>query len=135
MTEIPKNIIEMVNKQGRVGILCTVDADGKPNAGYFGSPRFRADDTFSLGLMGGRTLENLKANPNAVFLCVEESPVSFTTPGCRLYLKVREIATEGALMDQIREEVGKAAGADAAKMLSAAVAFDVTEVRNLVDMG
>jgi hypothetical protein len=135
MTEIPKNIIEMVNKQGRVGILCTVDADGKPNAAYFGSPRFRDDDTFSLGLMGGRTLENLKANPNAVFFCVEDSPVAFTTPGCRLYLKVREIATEGALLEQIKEEVAQHAGADAAKMISAAVAFDVNEIRNLVDIG
>ncbi|MCP4755657.1 MAG: pyridoxamine 5'-phosphate oxidase family protein [Proteobacteria bacterium] len=135
MAEIPKNMIEMVNKQGRVGVLCTVDAEGKPNAAYFGSPRFRDDNTLSLGLMGGRTLANLKANPNAVYFCIEESPVAFSTPGCRIYLKVREMVTEGPLMEQIKEEIAKHAGADAAKMMTAAVAFDITETRNLVDMG
>ena len=134
MMDIPKNIIEMVNKPGRVGVICTVDPDGKPNAAYLGSPRFRDDNTFSLGIMGGRTLQNLKSNPQAVFFCVEESPVAFTTPGCRIYLAVREISTEGALLDQIKAEIEKHVGPEAAKMMAAAVAFDVTEIRNLVDM-
>ncbi len=132
MAEVPQDIVDRVNKEGRVGVLCTVDADGKPNAAYFGSPRFRDETTFSLGLMGGRTLANLKVNPNAVFFCVEGSPVAFGTPGCKVYLTVREIVTEGPLMDQIKGEIAKAAGEDAAKMMAAAVAFDVTEIRNLV---
>ena len=134
MVEVAQDILEMVNKPGRIGVLATADADGKPNAAYFGSPRFR-DKVFCLGLMGGRSLENLKVNPNAVFFCVEEGPVQFGTAGCRLYLKVREIQTEGDLLDKIRRDVAAGAGENAAKMISAAVAFDVVEVRKLVDMG
>ncbi len=134
MVDIPNEIIEIVNKPGRVGVICTVDQNGKPNAAYLGSPRFRNDNTFSLGIMGGRTLENLKVNPQAVFFCIEESPVAFTTPGCRIYLEVREISTDGPLLDQIKAEIEKHVGPDAAKMMAAAVAFDVTEIRKLVDM-
>ncbi len=134
MTDTPQNIIDLVNKPGRIGILCTADADGQPNTAYFGSPRFRKNNTFSLGLIGGRTLKNLKENPKAVFFCIEKSPVSFSTPGCRLYLEVREIHTEGELLEQIRDDVSKNAGADAGKMISAAVTFNVTEIRKLVDM-
>lgn len=66
---------------------------------------------------------------------MEEGPVSFTTPGCRLYLKVREIQTEGALLDLIKEMIAKHVSQDAANMMQAAVAFDITEVRPLLDMG
>lgn len=134
MAEISEDFIEMVNKPGRIGILATADADGKPNAAYFGSPRFR-DGLFSLGLAGGRTLANLEANPHAVFFCVEEGPVSFSTPGCRLYLKVREIQTEGRLLEQIREEIAEYVSPEAAYMIQASVAFEVTETRNMVDFG
>lgn len=134
MVDISNDIIELVNKPGRVGVICTADKNGQPNAAYLGSPRFRGDNTFSLGIMGGRTLENLKANPKAVFFCIEESPVAFTTPGCRIYLEVREITTEGPLLDQIKSEIEKHVGPDAAKMMAAAVAFEVTEIRKLVDM-
>ncbi|MBU2510341.1 pyridoxamine 5'-phosphate oxidase family protein [bacterium] len=134
MIDVPQSIIDMVNAPNRMGVLCTVDPDGKPNVAYFGSPRFRSDKTLSLGLMGGRTLNNLKSNPNAVFFCIESSPVTFTTPACRIYLEVQKIETEGELLDQIRVEVAEHVNADAAKMISSAIAFNVTEIRNLVDM-
>lgn len=132
--EVPQNIIDMINKPGRIGVMCTADKDGQPNTAYFGSALFQ-DGVFSVGLMGGRTLKNLQANPLAAYFCVEEGPVSFNTPGCRLYLKVRAIETEGALLDKIKQLLTEKVGPDAAKMMSTAVSFDVTEVRNLVDMG
>lgn len=135
MVEIPHEFKLMINRPGRIGTLSTADAEGRPNAAYFGSPRVREDGAFSMGLVGGRTLENLKANPNAVFFCVEESPVAFSTRGCRVYLKAREIQTGGRLLDLVKQDVARHIGRDAAKMISAAVAFDVTEVRPLVDMG
>lgn len=135
MVEIPQEYRLIINKPGRIGTLSTADAEGRPNAAYFGSPRVREDGAFSMGLVGGRTLKNLKANPHAVFFCVAESPVSFSTQGCRVYLRAREIRTEGRLLDLIKEDVARHAGQDAANMISAAVAFDVTEVRPLVDMG
>jgi Pyridoxamine 5'-phosphate oxidase len=134
MIEIPQEIIEQVNNPGRMGVLCTADKEGKPNVAYFGSSAFRDDKTLSVGLMGGRTLQNLKENSNAVFFCIEEIPVTFTTPGCRLYLEVKEIQEQGDLLDQIREAVATHVNPEAAKMISAAISFKVTEIRSLVDM-
>ena len=82
-------------------MLYTANKEGKPNIAYFGSSAFMDDKTLSAGLMGGRTPRNLKENPNAVFSCVEGTPVTFSTPGCRLYLEVNEIHEQGELLDQI----------------------------------
>ena len=135
MVEISKEIIEVVNKSGRIGTLGTADKTGQPNVGYFGSPRLTEEGTLVMGLGNNRTLKNLEENPLAVFFSVAESPVTFTTPGYRLYLKAREIQKEGPVLDSVREAIGKAAGPDAAKMIVAGVVFDVTEVRPLVAMG
>jgi hypothetical protein len=136
MAEITKDIITTVNKPGRFGTLGTADAQGRPNVAYFGSPRLEEDGTFVIGLAKNRTLKNLEVNPHAVFFCLEESaPVSFTSKGYRLYLKVRELQTSGAQLDAIRDAIAKAAGPGAAKMIAAAVVFDVTEIRPLIAMG
>lgn len=135
MGEITKEIIEVVNKPGRVGTLGTANKSGQPDVAYFGSPRLLDDGTLVMGLGNNRSLKNLEENPLAVFFCVAESPVTFKTPGYRLYLKVREIQREGALLDGIKDAIGKAAGPDAAKMIVAAVSFEVTEVRPLVAWG
>jgi hypothetical protein len=80
-------------------------------------------------------LKNLEENPLAVFFCVAESPVTFTTPGYRLYLKVREIQKAGTIFDGVKKAIAEHAGPDAAKMIVAGVVFNVTEVRPLVAMG
>ena len=135
MSEITKEIADVVNKPGRVGTLATADKSGQPNAAYFGSPRLSDDGTLVMGIGNNLTLKNLQENPLAVFFCVAESPVTFKTPGYRLYLKVREIQREGVLLDGIKDAIGKAAGPDAAKMIVAAVSFQVTDVRPLVARG
>ena len=135
MAEITKETLELVNKPGRVGILGTADSSGKPNVAYFGSPRLEGDGTFIVGLGRNRTLSNLENNPYAAFFCVEGSPVSFNTQGCRLYLKTREIQKAGPHLEAIRDAIAKAAGANAAKMIVAAVIFDVTDIRPLIAMG
>lgn len=135
MGEITKEIIEVVNKPGRVGTLGTANKSGQPDVAYFGSPRLLDDGTLVMGLGNNRSLKNLEENPLAVFFCVAESPVTFKTPGYRLYFKVREIQREGALLDGIKDAIGKAAGPDATKMIVAAVSFEVTEVRPLVAWG
>ncbi|MBL7212710.1 MAG: pyridoxamine 5'-phosphate oxidase family protein [Desulfobacteraceae bacterium] len=135
MVNISKEIVEMVNKPGRIGTLGTADKQGQPNVAYFGSPRLMEDGTIIMGLGSNRTLKNLEENPLAVFFCVTESPVTFKTPGYRMYLKVREIQKEGPVLDGVKEAIAKHAGPGAAKMIVAGVVFDVTEVRPLVDMG
>ncbi|MBI4775643.1 MAG: pyridoxamine 5'-phosphate oxidase family protein [Deltaproteobacteria bacterium] len=132
MVDISKEIFETVNKPGRVGVLGTADKQGQPNVAYFGSLRLMEDGTVVLGLGKNRSLANLEGNPLAVLFCVAESPVGFKTPGCRLYLKVREIQKKGALYDNIKAAIAQHAGAQAAAMIVAAVAFDVTEVRPLM---
>ena len=135
MAKINKEIIEIVNKAGRIGVLGTTNELGQPNVAYFGSPRLSEDGTLIMGLGSNRTLKNLEENPLAVFFCVAESPVTFTTPGYRLYLKVREIQKAGPIFDGVKKAIAEHAGPEAAKMIVAGVAFDVTEVRPLVAMG
>ncbi len=135
MTEISKEIFEIVNKPGRVGVLGTANKTGQPNVAYFGSPRLMEDGTLVMGLGSNRSLENLEENPLAVFFAITESPVSFTTPGYRLYLKTKEIQKQGPILDSVRKAIAEHAGEDAAKMIVAGVAFEVTEARPLVAMG
>ncbi len=134
MSKINKEVIEIVNKTGRIGVIATANRLGQPNVAYFGSPRLSEDGTIIMGLGSNRTLKNLEENPLAVFFCVAESPVTFTTPGYRLYLKVREIQKAGPIFDDVKKAIAEHAGPDAANMLVAGVVFDVTEVRPLVAM-
>ncbi len=134
MTEITKELLETVNKPGRIGILGTADSQGQPNVAYFGSPRLMENGTLVMGLGSNRSLKNLEQNPKAVFLAIAESPVTFTTAGYRLYLNVRELRKEGPLLDGIRGKIAQLAGSDAAKMIQAAVVFEVTEIRQLLAM-
>ena len=135
MAKISAEWQKMINDPGRVGILATVNPDGQPNAAYFGSLRQPAEDTLIMGLGDNRTLDNLASNPRACFLCLATSPVDFTTPGCRVYLKVKEIDRSGPLLEKMRAMLREKAGEAAAKMISAGVSFEVTEVRPLVDRG
>jgi len=86
-----------------------------------------------LGLGNNRSLKNLRENSKAVLFCVAEIPVTFGTAGYRLYLNAREIQDEGGLYDTVTGAIAKHAGKEAAKTIVAAVAFDVTEVRGLID--
>jgi len=133
MVEISKEVFDIVNKPGRVGILSTADNQGQPNSAYFGSLRLMEDGSVALGLGDNRSLKNLEQNPQAVLFCVTESPVGFRTPGVRLYLQLKEIQKAGPLYDAIKAAVTEHAGAEAAKIIVAAAAFEVTEIRKLVD--
>jgi predicted pyridoxine 5'-phosphate oxidase superfamily flavin-nucleotide-binding protein len=133
MVEISKDVFDIVNKPGRVGVLGTADRQGQPNTAYFGSLRLLEDGSVVLGLGNNRSLKNLEENPLAVLFCVTESPVGFQTPGLRLYLKLKEIQKAGPLFDTIKAAIAQHAGPEAAKMIVAAAAFEVTEIRKLVD--
>jgi len=133
MVEISKEVFEIVNKPGRVGVLSTANKQGQPNSAYFGSLRLMEDGSVALGMGNNRSLNNLEENPLAVLFCVTESPVGFQTPGVRLYLKLQGIQRSGPVYDAIKAAIAEHAGADAAKMIVAAATFDVTEIRKLVD--
>jgi len=133
MVEISKEIYEIVNKPGRIGVLGTADKEGQPNTAYFGSLRLMEDGSVVLGLGNNLSLKNLEENPLAVLFCVTQSPVEFKTPGVRLYLKLKELQKTGPLYDAIKIAISEHAGADAAKMIVAAAAFEVTKIRQLLD--
>ena len=126
-------MFDIVNKPGRVGVLGTTNKAGQPNAAYFGSLNLTEDGTVLLGLGNNRSLANLRENPLAVLFCVTESPVTFGTAGCRLYLKVKEIQEAGGIYDVVRGAIAQHAGEEAAKTIVAAVAFEITETRGLID--
>lgn len=128
MVMVDQQVIEAFNRPGRIGILASVDKNGQPNMAYFGSAKILPGGEFILGLGNNRTLSNLEQNPLAVFMVLEGSPVTFKTPGWRLYLKLKTMQREGELIESIRENVGpKAAGG-----IKAGLLFDITEVRSLV---
>ena len=135
MVDISTEVLETVNKPGRIGVLASASAQGEPNLAYFGSPHLMADGHLVMGLTSNRTLKNLGENPKATFFCISEAPVTFATPGFRLYLKVAEIQKEGQLIDDVKAAIAEHAGADAAKMIVAGVSFEVTEIRPMVAMG
>ncbi|MBU0946549.1 MAG: pyridoxamine 5'-phosphate oxidase family protein, partial [Proteobacteria bacterium] len=93
------------------------------------------DGTIVMGLGSNWALQNLEENPQAGFFCVAVSPVTFVTPGYRLYFKAWEIQKEGPIIDGVTKAIADAKGTDAAKMIAAGVVFDVTGMRPLVAMG
>ncbi len=131
--EISKELYEIVNKPGRIAVLSTANRQGQPNSAYFGSLQLMLDGSVALGLGNNRTLKNLEENPLAVLFCVTESPVGFETPGVRLYLKLKGVEKSGSAYEAIKAAIAEHAGADAAKMVVAAAAFEVTDVRKVVD--
>lgn len=134
MAQISKEIMDVFNQPGRIGTLGTADRNGQPNVAYFGSLRPMPDGTITVGLTNNRTLRNLEENPLAVFFIVREGPVTFQTPGYRIYLKVRDIHREGPVLVEIKEFISKHAGPKAASGIAAGVVFEVREVRPLVAM-
>ncbi len=135
MVDMKKEVLEIANKPGRIGVLATASSQGEPNVAYFGSPRLMEDGTMVMGLGNNRSLKNLEENPKAVFFTVVESPVTFNTPGYRIYLDVREIQKKGSVLDSIKARIAELAGAQAAAMIVAGVVFDITDIRTLIEMG
>jgi hypothetical protein len=132
---MPSKLMEYFNKQPRIGTLSTSGRDGKVDSAVFGSPRMNDEKTVLMGLGRNRTLANLQANPSAVYLIMEPGQSIMDWKGVRVYLKVQEIATSGPKLETLRGQLAKAIGDQAAQMIQAAVTFEVTEIRPLIDMG
>ena len=134
MAQITKEVLDVLEQPGRIGVLGTTDKKGQPDVAYFGSLRPMPDGTITVGLTANRTLKNLEENPLAVFFVVKEGPVTFQTLGYRCYLKVRAIHREGRVLDEVKESIAKHAGPEAAGAIKAGVVFDISEIRPLVAM-
>ncbi|MGB5750309.1 MAG: pyridoxamine 5'-phosphate oxidase family protein [Desulfobacterales bacterium] len=130
-----EKLIEYFNKQPRLGTLSTSDKTGKVNSAYFGSPRMVDDKTIFMGLGNNRTFANLQDNPHAMFMVMEPGKTIVDWKGVRIYVKMTDCQTAGEKLDEMRATIAKHAGEGAGKMIHAAVAFEIHEIRPLADFG
>ena len=123
------------NKQPRLGTLSTSSKDGKVNSAYFGSPYMIDEKTIIMGLTRNRTLSYLQENPGAVFMIMEPGKALSEWKGVRIYVKMTDCSTAGDTLEKIRARITAVAGEAAARMIHAALTFEVLEVRPLADFG
>jgi hypothetical protein len=128
-------LMDYFNKSPRIGTLSTADKAGKVDSAIFGSPHMTDEKTVVMGLGKNRTLANLRQNPHAVYLIMEPGASIMDWKGIRVYLKAQNITTSGPVLDAFKAQMAKVAGEAATKMIYAAVSFEVTEIRPLIDMG
>jgi hypothetical protein len=130
-----ERLIAYFNKSPRLGVLSTSSKDGKVDVAVMGSPRMVDDKTVLIALAKNRTLSNLQENPHAVFMIMEPGGAIFDWKGFRVYLKMKEQATSGEMLEMIRAQSSRFIGEAAAKMIYAAVTFEIIEIRPIVDIG
>ncbi len=128
-------LMEYFNKQPRLGTLSTADKSGKVDSAYFGSPRMVDEKTIFMGLGNNRTFTNLQENPSAVFMVMEPGESIMDWKGVRIYVKMTDCQTSGEKLDDLKATIAAKAGESAAKMMHAAVTFEIQEVRPLADFG
>jgi hypothetical protein len=146
---MPANLMEYFNKGPRLGVLSTSSNDGQVDSAVFGSPHMIDEKTVLVATAKNRTFANLLENPNAVYIIIErcsDSPKEEnmnTEPGSsvmdwkgiRVYMKMKEYKTSGEMLEMIRSQAANFVGEEAAKMIYAAMTFEIYEVRPLVDFG
>ena len=146
---MPANLMDYFNKAPRIGVLSTSSKDGKVDSAVFGSPHMIDEKTVLLATAQNRTFTNLMENPNAVYMIMEQcsdapreeninmEPGSFAMDwkGIRVYMRMKEYMTSGQMLEMIRNQAANFVGEEAAKMIYAAVTFEINEVRPLVDYG
>jgi len=128
-------LMDYFNKQPRIGVLSTASKEGKVDSAVFGSPQMIDEKTVVVATGKNRTFANLQENPYAMFMIMEPGADIMSWKGIRVYLKMKESATSGDLLDMIKKEIAKVAGEEGANMIYAAVAFEVIELRPLMDYG
>ncbi len=127
-----KQVMEMFNRNTRIGALATSSKTGDVNAAVFGSPRMIDEDTVIMAIGDNRSFANLQENPKASFIVIEPGETSAEWNGARLYLEVDSYERYGELLDSFREKIRKVAGNQSADAIVAAIRFKVKEVRALI---
>ena len=130
-----RELMEYFNKMPRLATLSTAGKDGKANAAYFGSPKMIGEKTVFMSLRNTRTFANLQENPYAVFVIMEPGKTVPEWKGIRVYMKMTDCQTSGLKLEELKAQTAERAGADAAKLVRAAVTFEIYEVRPFVDAG
>lgn len=124
--------MDYFNKQPKIGVLSTASKDGKVDSAIFGSPNMIDEKTVVIATGKNRTFSNLQENPYATYMIMEPN---MGWKGIRVYMKMKESATSGEMLEMIKSQIAKTAGEEAAKIMNATVTFEIIELRPLVDMG
>jgi len=132
---MPANLIDDFNKSPRLGVISTSSTDGRVDSAVFGSPQMIDEKTVIAASADNRTFANLQENPYAMYTIMEPGDSITDWKGIRVYMKLKEYATSGELLDLIRSQAANFVGEEGAKMIHAALTFGVYEVRPLVDFG
>ena len=127
-----KKVMQMFNKETRIGALATADKTGQADVAVFGSPRMIDEDTVIMAIGDNRSFRNLQENPKASFIVIEPGGAPMEWGGARLYLEVDSFERYGELVDSFRENIRKMAGDRSANAIVAAVRFKITDVRPLI---
>ena len=130
-----EKLMEYFNRTPRLGTLSTASKAGKVDVAYFGSARMIDEKTIFMGCGKNRTFANLQENPNAVFVIMEPGNSPAEWKGVRLYLKMTGCETSGKKLDMLKTQIAEKAGEAAAKMMHAAVTFEIEELRPFADFG
>ena len=130
-----EKLMEYFNKTPRLGTLSTANKAGKVDVAYFGSARMIDEKTIFMGCGKNRTFANLQENPNAVFIIMEPGNSPPEWKGVRLYLKMTDCQTSGKKLDMLKAQIAEKAGEAAAKMMYAAITFEIEELRPFADFG
>jgi hypothetical protein len=128
-----QEVMELFNRRPRIGALSTANRKGEVNVAVFGSPQMIDENTVVMGIGRNRTFSNLQENPKAVFMVVEPGKTVMDWKGARVYLEVLDLESGGGFFEEIKAGIAQAAGKQAADMIHAAVRFNVTEVRPIVE--
>lgn len=130
-----KKVMDLFNKEPRIGSLSTANRKGEVNVAVFGSPQMIDENTVVMGIGQNRSFANLQENPKAVFIVMEPGETIMDWKGARVYLEALDIETGGGFYEQIKENIASTSGKAAADMIHAAIRFKITDVRPIVDMG
>ncbi len=128
-------LMEYFNKQPRIGTLSTAGKDGKVDVAYFGSPRMIDEKTVVMAVRNNRTFANLRENPNAAFMILEQASAPPGWKGVRVYLKMTDYQTSGEKLDMMKKAIAEKAGQEVANSMHAALTFEVQDIRPLMDVG
>ena len=132
---MPSNLIEYFNKAPRLGVLSTSSSDGRVDSAVFGSPLMIDEKTVLAATTNNRTFANLLENPHAIYTIMEPADSITDWKGIRVYMKLKEYTTSGELLEMIRTQAANFVGEEGAKLIHAALTFEVYEVRPLIDFG
>ena len=133
--ESAASLLRYFNRRPRIGILSTAGADGQVNAAVINSTRMVDARTVELDIGRSRSLDNLKANPQASYVIVQEGAALMEWKGVRAYLRVSQILESGEKLDAAKAVLEKRLGKAAADSIAATVVFEIIELRPLVDRG